>query len=599
MSLTSWKTPGGLFSVQSGWSMLSTRVQPGLFNDKEGFTRIRRLLLDIARGPAEVSRGLDNDERYEVSDSNRLDPYQVGITILSAYANAPLGIFSQLNSNWKYVSLADCIHACAMESHLFFPPSNISKVEATFDNHGNSENAKEFMQWVLAVLVFIRDNESTPPDQVDLANRLLSFCSIARISPQKNNAYDMFTLIKNFFNQKGRLIHISLHDVHKAAKFLCLNQRQKWGWSVIVTVCFEKAVDEAYRNTKQIFGGKAWLLSRTPGRALFFHKSSPTSTNWNFSKVFSELFHKVFLETLLRYCEEIDTKESREFQKQLSQNNEISKITSKMIELSHTSTQKKMSELAMGSTKYSVKTAKDDAWNEIDDDENTWVKCLEYPAARGLRRFRSIQSLWQDLIALRGKDISQKVRPQSMPEKQSFVYLDCIQLGEILWKNDENWLRCFEKARIIAPIIEGTLAAFISSFDTLYPGFAEEQMLFGPQALGGDELHIIVPCTKAEVQKKANDLAKKLGKHLDQYGLAHCSEWVMSKRNDDDRLKLKRIHKTLPTYSKQMWWFGVIELTDVDNAQELINDYSNQITASKNFIRSRWSGQKNTLFHPM
>ena len=94
-------TPGGLFSVQSGWSMLSTRIRPGLFNDVKGFDRIRRLLLDLARGQAEVSTGLQGQYRYEASDSNRLDPYQVGITILSAYANSPLGIFSQFNEKWN------------------------------------------------------------------------------------------------------------------------------------------------------------------------------------------------------------------------------------------------------------------------------------------------------------------------------------------------------------------------------------------------------------------------------------------------------------------------------------------------------------------
>ena len=46
---SAWLTEQGLFSVQSGWSMLSARVRPWLFDDSEGYKRIRRLLLDLAR----------------------------------------------------------------------------------------------------------------------------------------------------------------------------------------------------------------------------------------------------------------------------------------------------------------------------------------------------------------------------------------------------------------------------------------------------------------------------------------------------------------------------------------------------------------------
>ena len=49
-----WLTSGGLFSVQSGWSMISTRIRPELFDKRKARTRIRRLLLDLARGPSEI-----------------------------------------------------------------------------------------------------------------------------------------------------------------------------------------------------------------------------------------------------------------------------------------------------------------------------------------------------------------------------------------------------------------------------------------------------------------------------------------------------------------------------------------------------------------
>ena len=124
-------------------------------------------------------------------------------------------------------------------------------------------------------------------------------------------------------------------------------------------------------------------------------------------------------------------------------------------------------------------------------------------------------------------------------------------------------------------------------------------MLFGPKALGGDELHIIVPLSRKEVKRVANELDKKLWKHLKQYGLASSSEWAIAKKNKTGRLVLKNEDDLLPVFPRQMWWFGVVELPDdEDEIQLLINDFSENITEMKSFIRERWKGSK-SLFHPM
>ena len=96
------------------------------------------------------------------------------------------------------------------------------------------------MSMILEFLVFIRDHESSKEDHKLLANRILSFCSIARISAPRTSNYDIDGILKNYFGRKGRLFHISLKDIHKASKYLNLDWKLKWGWSIIITVCFEK-----------------------------------------------------------------------------------------------------------------------------------------------------------------------------------------------------------------------------------------------------------------------------------------------------------------------------------------------------------------------
>jgi len=264
MPPTKHKTKGGKFSVQYGWSLLTTRVRPGLFNDRQGVERIRRLLLDLARGAPELAVGLDDSDRYDLTESNRLDPYQVGTSILSAYANSPLHTFRQFGSKYKDISLADCIHAAAVECNLFKHSAGRKRVKEESESCSKCDNiiycpkcrneiSKEhraFMELMLRFLSHIRDNDNTTEDCKDLSNRLLSFCSISRHSPREleNDEKKLRKIIDQYLVQKGRLIHVSLRDVHKAAKKLRLDQNLIWGWSIIITVCFEKTVDEAYRN---------------------------------------------------------------------------------------------------------------------------------------------------------------------------------------------------------------------------------------------------------------------------------------------------------------------------------------------------------------
>ena len=134
---------------------------------------------------------------------------------------------------------------------------NIKELKYTLNElFSSSENSeKKFMSMILQFLVYIRDHEYSKEDHKLLANRILSFCSIARISAPRTSTYNLERILKNYFGTKGRLFHISLKDIHKASNYLNLDWKLKWGWSIIITVCFEKAVDRAYSETQKVFGG--------------------------------------------------------------------------------------------------------------------------------------------------------------------------------------------------------------------------------------------------------------------------------------------------------------------------------------------------------
>ena len=233
-----------------------------------------------------------------------------------------------------------------------------------------------------------------------------------------------------------------------------------------------------------------------------------------------------------------------------------------------------------------------------------WTKSLKLPAARGRRRFRMIQSLWQDIHSIGvnlnsiNEDELTKIRAQGDSEKKSFVYLDCIQLGDLLWQ-DKNWIRCFTKARMLAPIIEVLLFSFISAFDTLYPNSDEDDLEFGPMALGGDELHIVVPEDKISVEKIISKIDNNLLKQINDYGLVGTREWRLKKKTGrlvlDKKISVNNPHVFCP---KRMWWFGIVDLNADDSS---IDDLLNQIKEMKNRGRKSWKYEKEpkTMFYTL
>ena len=67
---------------------------------------------------------------------------------------------------------------------------------------------------------------------------------------------------------------------------------------------------------------------------------------------------------------------------------------------------------ALATQKHSPVNRKNEPWEDNLETMPVWCKSLGFPAARGIRRFRLIQSLWQDLLSLRGKENVFSVGPR-------------------------------------------------------------------------------------------------------------------------------------------------------------------------------------------
>jgi len=461
---------------------------------------------------------------------------------------------------------------------------------------------------MLRFLSHIRDNDNTTEDCKDLSNRLLSFCSISRHSPREleNDEKKLRKIIDQYLVQKGRLIHVSLRDVHKAAKKLRLDQNLIWGWSIIITVCFEKTVDEAYRNRDQIFGGRSWLLTRTPGRALYFNQKEHQT--FDLEKRFRKRFVTILHDTLTRYCEKINSEkiankeeeENKKIIEELEKNKkQLDLFCATLILVKQTHTKKQIKYLRTNPSKMYEGAVDSHVWGKPVKTPPIWARALAYPAARGVRRFRSIQEMWQDLLSSNTPVDEQKIRPHSSLTPATFVYLDCIQLSELIWNSSESWIQCFKNARIIAPIIEISLVSFIGGFDTLYPKYGGAIMRQGPKALGGDELHIVVPKTQKAVENQIAKLGATIMEEIESFGLVQTTIWERSSDRDSKKLSLKAKQANHPLCPKQMWWAGIIDVSNYPSLEEMneeIGQYSQEIKGRKDTGRDEWDDSHESMF---
>ncbi|MGY8755146.1 MAG: hypothetical protein ACKVIR_05590 [Candidatus Poseidoniales archaeon] len=592
----------GFFSIESGWNLISARAWPYLNDDREGLARIRRLMLDLARGTSEVVFGLENEERYNLNTSNRLDPYQVGVSILSAYCHTPLKLFGKDNSSLWNLTFADIIHACALKSDIVFKNKDARK------DDGISPEEDEFNTLIMRFCKYIRDHKKVDPNICKLMNQLLAFCSVTRQTPkvftqEKKSLTDILSVYSE--SRNWRLIQVSLKHFHKVATKLNLGKNERWGWSVIVTAAFEEAVNDAHRQPEEgyhpVFLGKTWLFTRSSGRSLFLHH---TKSSWDvnirdMATSFAERFGENLHEMLTAYCgTEKAGNEVKDFleNKLESNRDNVIDMAKNLVRFTMTKKELPISQLLLGTKKIDESLPEEFKFTSESDDSFIWVHALEFPNARGVRRFRSIQSYWQNLLTSQKLILGGNTCEGDDGGETTFVYLDCIQLSDLIWESD-NWIMNYRTSRILAPLIEGSLAYILGSLDGVYPNVHGEQNIFRPSALGGDEIHLIVPMSVSEVEKILEEIGKIFFEMLTNDHPLYCKTYWQNKKGNS-KLVLKRPADLRTFAPVGMWWAGILDLTNVDRDEidQKVSDFSSDITAMKTGARKSWKGKKKVPF---
>ena len=598
-----------VFSVDYGWNLLSSRIQTSLDKDHVSTSSIRRIILDIARGPSEIANGVLDDSRIGFY-SNRLDPYQVGVNILSAHANKEL-IFDpkcdlyRLFEDFKdlKISLADIIHAYLnrfkipaqgwnMDVFKLLEQGKISdkKVRKAINKQIEFiENLLFFFKYLPIILEPEKNLEI-----VKLCNKLLNYCSACRIYPAqvpKVNELDFYNLLKNYYLVETRtLIQFSLQKVHKLSTILNLNSIQKIGWSVIVTVAFERTVDDLYNNrdNKNILKN-IWVFSRSPTRVLLSTKEHYRSVK--IRKSFVSSFSNQMMKTSIHYLEE--NKEDFDSQDLVEELRDfIVELSNYLVRISS----KQSATLYKHRTRKYIQSEEQDPLHENSFENctisNSFTTSLESAAYRGRRRFRMVQSKWKDMLRYINNSIigSSDIDHQKDDEELTFLYFDCIQLGEILWNSEQSWFEQFSFSRMISPFIDFSMASFIAAFDSVIATSRNDSILTGAGliALGGDEIHLAVGSSPHDIRIIIDKISHWVLGRMRDNNLLPISQWI----NDN---KPKLVNDGGSCLLMPMWWIGVGHYEE----KEAMGDYIDHYLSNINLLKTKSRRKKvpeSTLF---
>ena len=598
-----------VFSVDYGWNLVTSRIQTSLDKDHVSISSIRRLFLDIARGPSEIANGVLDESRTGF-DSNRLDPYQVGVNILSAHANKKL-IFDSKSDLFRLfiefkdlkISLADIIHAYL--SRFNIPAQGWNKEIFKLIEDGETSGKKvlnavnkqiEFIEellFFLQHLSFILE-QSDNQEILKLCNKLLIYCSACRIYPAqvpKVNELDFYNLLKKYYLDKPRtLIQFSLQRVHKLSSILNLNSIQKIGWSVIVTVAFERTVDGLYKNNDTRKKLKnIWIFSRSPTRVLLSTKGHYKSEI--IKQSFISSFSNELMKTSIHYLEENKKEYDREeIVNEIS--NFIETLSNYLVRIST----KPSATLYKHRTKKYVQSGELEPFDEnlIDTSSipHLFTESLESAAYRGRRRFRMIQSKWKDMLRYLDKSIigSSSLDHQKDDEELTFLYFDCIQLGEVLWNSEQSWFEQFSFSRMISPFIDFSMASFIAAFDNVIATSRNDSILTdaGLIALGGDEIHLAVGSNPQDIRIRIEMISKWVLVRMSDNKLLDISQWV----NEN---KPKLVNNSGNSLLMPMWWIGVGHYEEKAAMSEYIDHYLSKISELKTKSRCK-KVPESTLF---
>ena len=310
----------------------STMDEMELLSRARRLAVMRRILLDIARGPSESSTGPKRTER--VSEiTNRLSRYRVGMSILHAHASKRLRavqpeppkqdktkvkraskkpgkdeFWLKDHVGWSVdVSLADVIHAF-MHEHI--PTSGWSKKVTTDLEKARSiatgsqklrkparkrlaaeicaqasilQQCLGGMHHALAAMEEGHSNHA-------LVNEITGFFQTHGVETEPCSRTALESLLGDFVRAlQPTLLHISTHGVHKAANGLGLSEDSSvlLGWSSVITSTFEQALDTLLDKED------AWVVNRLPCHGLVFARgrNSATDIQKNFLRYARKALH--------------------------------------------------------------------------------------------------------------------------------------------------------------------------------------------------------------------------------------------------------------------------------------------------------------------
>jgi len=510
---------------------------------------MRRMLLDIARGPSESSTGPQRTER--VSEiTNRLSPYRVGMSILHAHASkrlrgilpeSPMQDKTQRRStsknkaqdefwlkdqvDWSVdVSLSDVIHAFMHEK---IPPSGWSKkVKQDFDR------SKSLAAGSMKLRQADRRRLATEIcEQASILQHCLGGMHLALQGMERvHSNHDLVQKVTDFFGQNGvetepcllsklesslgdfaqamqpTLVHISTHGVHKAANALGLSEDPsvRLGWSSIITSTLEQAMDTLLDM------GEAWLVNRLPCHGLVFARGRKSTADFesNFLKYARRALHRTIDKAMNDEPAGIKDQKVR---------NQISQLVSNVLRI----------DIVKQNAPWSPQVG-----GEIQPlgplDLEAMEAMLTKIAGATKARLSSDREAW---VAL--SQYANVQEEDHEPEELHDLYFDVIGLGKVVWGNTGTkhlvTLGGSKGQRVLSGLhgevheqfrigglagasIDMSLITFLLVFQRSGEVQSKEE---GPQSIGGDEVNLVVRASESGLAMLADKAEAMLSTVLD------------------------------------------------------------------------------------
>jgi len=595
--LSSSRQPSDMDARQSCWQAGNANEladHPDLDKYVRQVAFLRRLLLDIARGPSEAARGpLHVDRTSHVS--NRLSSYRVGLSILHAHASKRLPTLTK-NVGWTVdVSLSDVIHAAlhgVISSHGWKrggARKAVMKLRSGGTERGKTLAASErlavakelirqtyaFRTALGALVTACEELDDRHDSHAKLVLQLRRHFRLFGVLPDATSTNSVHALLDDLvIEMKRGCVHLSIEKVHTMAVQLGLDEDNplvRLGWSNLVTSIFEQTLDRMLDNDE------GWLLSRLPCHALFIlHKQTENGAKIPLKDLRTGIqkhARKVFHHT-------IDIASARPDAASFNDGkvrNQIWYVVERLIRVDSASRR---------STHYTnTNRVEMEPLGPLDKD--AFQGLLISIADRSRKRLTFDRERWA--VECRMPMLS----TQGTDGRLHYVYLDVIGLSHLVWdrlgvstmigRGGALGRGClsgqlaeeheqFRRGALIGPQIDLSLVVFLVAFQRADVENVQE----GPYALGGDEAHLVVFASPFALKKQITHVQTVLSEVLGSSDapLQHKLPWeVHAVPNTmpvefDSRLNRRRppttttsrrpaqasTKKQRPAVGAPMWW---------------------------------------------